>query len=118
MNNEIISLNQTNGNSLIKITYGDRPTVSGRELHEFLGIGAEYSHWFNRMCEYGFLEGLDFTPFLTESTGGRPSTDHQITLDMAKELSMIQRTEKGKQARQYFIAVEKSSDRAKANVTT
>ena len=59
------------------------------------------------MCDYGFKEGLDFCSFLSESTGGRPATDHQLTIDMAKELCMIQRTEKGKQARQYFIQLEK-----------
>ena len=59
------------------------------------------------MCEYGFSEGTDFSTFLSESTGGRPKTNHAMTLDMAKEISMIQRSEKGKQARQYFIEVEK-----------
>ena len=59
------------------------------------------------MAEYGFTEGQDFSTFLSESTGGRPATDHLIKLDMAKEICMIQRTERGKQARQYFIQVEK-----------
>lgn len=59
------------------------------------------------MAEYGFAEGQDFSTFLSESTGGRPATDHLIKLDMAKEICMIQRTERGKQARQYFIQVEK-----------
>ena len=59
------------------------------------------------MVEDGFTDGLDFSTFLSESTGGRPATDHAIRLDMAKELAMIQRTEKGKQARQYFIQIEK-----------
>lgn len=55
---------------LIKIDYSnDRPAVSARDLHEFLEVGSEYSHWFKRMCEYGFIEGQDFSPFLTESTG-------------------------------------------------
>ena len=55
-------------NELIKVNYdNDRPTVSARELHEFLEVGSEYSHWFKRMCEYGFIEGTDFSPFLTES---------------------------------------------------
>lgn len=61
------------------------------------------------MVEYGFTEGKDFYSFLskTSETGGRPSTDHLLTIDMAKEICMIQRTEVGKQARQYFIRVEK-----------
>jgi anti-repressor protein len=59
------------------------------------------------MCEYGFNDGIDFSSILSESTGGRPATDHQLTIDMAKEIAMLQRNEKGKQARQYFIEVEK-----------
>lgn len=95
-------------NNLIPINFeSDRPTVSARELHEFLEVGSEYSHWFKRMCEYGFSEGADFSPFLTESSGGRPAQDAQLTIDMAKELCMIQRNERGRQARQYFIQIEK-----------
>lgn len=93
---------------LIKIDYqSDRPTVSARELHDFLEVGTAYKDWFPRMCEYGFSEGVDFCSFLSESTGGRPAQDAQITIDMAKELCMIQRSEKGRQARQYFIQLEK-----------
>lgn len=96
-------------NDLIKVNYteSDQPTVSGRELHEALEVKTAYKDWFPRMCEYGFTEGEDFCSFLSESTGGRPSTDHQLTIDMAKEICMIQRSEKGKQFRQYFIEVEK-----------
>lgn len=95
-------------NALIPVNYDnpERPTVSGRELHEFLGVKARYNDWFLRMVEYGFEEGKDFCSFLSESTGGRPSTDHQLTIPMAKELCMIQRNERGKQARQYFLKVE------------
>ncbi len=96
-------------NDLININYdgSDRPTVMGRELHAALEVKTAYKDWFPRMCEYGFTEGEDFCSFLSESTGGRPATDHQLTIDMAKELCMIQRSEKGKQCRQYFISVEK-----------
>ena len=98
-------------NELIKITTNEvgEPTVLGRELHEFLGVTTRYNDWFPRMVEYGFIEGKDFYSFLskTSETGGRPSTDHLLTIDMAKEICMIQRTEVGKQARQYFIQVEK-----------
>lgn len=95
-------------NELIRINYNnERPTVSGRELHGFLDVKTAYKDWFPRMCDYGFQEGIDFCSFLSESTGGRPATDHQLTIDMAKELCMIQRTEKGKQARQFFIQLEK-----------
>lgn len=97
-------------NELININYenSSRPTVMGRELHEALGVKTAYKDWFPRMCEYGFTEGKDFSSFLSESTGGRPSTDHQLTIPMAKEICMLQRTEKGKQFRQYFIKVEES----------
>lgn len=80
----------------------------GRDLHEGLEIKTSYKDWFPRMCEYGFTEGTDFCSILSESTGGRPATDHQITIDMAKEICMIQRSEKGKQYRQYFLQLEQS----------
>lgn len=97
-------------NELINVQMNENqePIVSGRELHEFLGVKTAYKDWFPRMCEYGFNEGTDFCSFLSESTGGRPAQDHHLKIDMAKEISMIQRTERGKQARQYFIAVEKA----------
>lgn len=92
---------------LIKIDYNsERPTVNGRELHEALKIGTPYDKWFPRMCEYGFFEGIDFSTFLSESTGGRPATNHQLTIDMAKQLCMIQRTELGQMFRKYFIQIE------------
>lgn len=95
-------------NELIKVDYTtDRPTVSARELHEFLEVKTAYKDWFPRMCEYGFTEGQDFCSFLSESTGGRPAQDAQLTIDMAKEICMLQRNEKGKRARQYFIQLEK-----------
>ena len=94
-------------NELIKINYdSERPTVSGRDLHEALKVKTAYKDWFPRMCEYGFIEGTDFCSFLSESTGGRPAMDHQLTINMAKEICMIQRNEKGKMFRQYFIQVE------------
>lgn len=96
---------------LIKINNTtDTPTVSGRALHEGLGINSNYSTWFKRMCEYGFSEGKDFKtcfPNLeSEIHGGQNKTDHQLTLSMAKELCMIQRNEIGRKFRQYFIEVE------------
>lgn len=98
-------------NELININYEDsnRPTVMGRELHAALGVETRYNDWFKRMCEYGFSESEDFYSILSKtSEGGRPSTDHQLTIPMAKEICMLQRTEKGKQFRQYFIKVEES----------
>lgn len=94
---------------LIKVNYdSERPTVLGRELHELLEVKTAYKDWFPRMCEYGFSEGTDFCSFLSESSGGRPAVNHQLTISMAKELCMIQRTERGKQVRQYFISVEEA----------
>jgi anti-repressor protein len=94
-------------NELIKVNYtSDKPTISGRDLHEFLEVGTAYKDWFPRMSEYGFTEGTDFCSNLSESTGGRPSTDHSLSIEMAKEICMIQRNDKGKQARQYFIGIE------------
>lgn len=81
--------------------------VSGRDLHEFLEIDSNYTTWFKRMIEYGFVENVDFIPFLEESSGGRPKQDHHIKIDMAKEISMLQRNEKGKQARLYFLDLER-----------
>ena len=96
-------------NELVKIEVKDgQQLVSGRELHEFLEVGTPYDKWFPRMCEYGFSDGKDFSTFLSESTGGRPATNHWLTIPMAKEISMLQRTEKGKQARQYFIKCEEA----------
>ena len=98
----------------IKTTETGEPTVLGRELHEFLGVETPYRIWFPRMVEYGFTEGKDFNPYKNVRVGeegnrevARELTDHLLTIDMAKELAMIQRTDRGKQARQYFIQVEK-----------
>ena len=94
---------------LIRINYdSERPTVNGRDLHDALQVKTAYKDWFPRMCEYGFFEGTDFCSFLSESSGGRPAVNHQLTIDMAKQLCMIQRTEIGRKFRQYFIQVEEA----------
>ena len=96
-------------NEMITIQYeSEKPTVSGRELHALLKIETRYNDWFPRMCEYGFHEGKDFCPILSKSSGGRPGTDHAVTIPMAKELCMLQRTAKGKQCREYFISCEEA----------
>lgn len=94
--------------NLIPISYDnpERPTVSGRELHEFLGIKSRYNDWFNNMTAYGFAENVDYVSLTKNLVNGGRSTDHQLTIPMAKELCMIQRNERGKQARQYFLAIE------------
>ncbi|HHJ7732832.1 TPA: phage antirepressor KilAC domain-containing protein [Streptococcus pyogenes] len=96
-------------NQIINIIVNDNhePVVSGRDLHKVLEIKTAYKDWFPRMAEYGFEEGQDFSSFLSKSTGGRPSQDHVLKLDMAKEIAMLQRNEKSKQVRKYFIQVEK-----------
>ncbi len=97
-------------NQLIKVEINNNqePVVSGRELHEFLEVGTHFKDWFPRMVEYGFEENRDYTPLIFEHPqNGQPTKDYAIKIDMAKEIAMIQRNEKGKQARQYFLAVEK-----------
>lgn len=94
---------------LIKINYDtEQPTVSARELHEGLEIKTAFKDWFPRMAEYGFEAEKDFCSKMSESTGGRPATDYQISVDMAKQICMIQRSEKGRQYRQYFLDLEKA----------
>ena len=82
--------------------------ISGRQLHMALDVQTRYNDWFARMCEYGFTEGVDFYSNLskTSEVGGRPSVDHLMTLSMAKEIAMLQRTDKGKEVRRYFIQLE------------
>lgn len=96
-------------NSLLKIeSIDNRITVSARELHQVLEIGTEFRHWFPRMTEYGFEEGVDYTPVKFDHPQNKQElTDYQLTIDMSKEIAMIQRNEKGKEVRQYFIEVEK-----------
>lgn len=93
----------------------DMQTVSARELHEKLNIGTAFKDWFPRMCEYGFSENEDFNPLKIEriqKEGNREVkravTDYQISIDMAKQICMIQRTPEGKQVRQYLIDLEKA----------
>lgn len=73
--------------------------VSARELHQFLRIGRDFTNWFkDRIEKYGLEEGLDFTPILakTSKQGGRPQTDYALTVETAKELSMVENNDKGK----------------------
>lgn len=102
---------QQPGGELIPLTQTDdgRKAVSGRSLHQFLGVEDKYTQWFKRMERYGFTAGQDFIPVSgkTSAAGGRPQIDHILTLDTAKEISMVQRTARGREARRYFIEVEK-----------
>ena len=93
---------------LVKVNF-DTQTVSARELHDQLHIGTRFNDWFPRMTEYGFVEGTDFYSKMSKTdNGGRPSTDYEISVDMAKQICMIQRTPEGKAVRQYLIDLEKA----------
>lgn len=104
-----ISIPTTQG----KLDGDKQPLVNARDLHDFLGVGRDFSNWIkSRISEYQFTANLDyveFTPKLAKTSffGGRPKTEYHISLDMAKELAMVERNAKGRQARRYFIAMEK-----------
>ncbi|QQT94630.1 antA/AntB antirepressor family protein [Acinetobacter johnsonii] len=87
--------------------------VNARDLHQFLNVGRDFSNWIKkRISEYQFIENQDFIVFAQFGENlqvGRPNKDYHISLDMAKELSMVERTERGRQARQYFISMEQKA---------
>lgn len=98
---------------LIRINYDSEvPTVSARQLHEGLEINTRFNDWYKRMCEYGFAENVDYQAITQKrvTAQGNETTfmDYKISIDMAKQICMIQRTDKGKQYRQYFIDLEKA----------
>lgn len=96
-------------NELLKVSYdSDRITVSARELHKFLEATERFSNWFERMSQYGMVEGEDFVGCKVFNTQAHQELqDYQLTIECAKEICMLQRNERGKQARQYFIQLEK-----------
>ncbi|RXM79612.1 phage antirepressor Ant [Clostridium tetani] len=105
-NQQLITLKENDNGEIL---------INGRELHQFLDVESKYQDWIKRMIEYGFTENIDYTSIVEptqKKEGSRMVTrdleTHILKLDMAKEIAMIQRNEKGKQARQYFIAVEKA----------
>lgn len=108
---DLIKIEERNGEQL----------VSGRDLHEFLEIGTPYKKWFDRMCEYGFFENVDFLTVDKNVYGQngqlmpQKETEHLMKISMAKELSMLQRNERGKQARLYFIECEKRLNETNIN---
>lgn len=100
--------------SKLQVIFGeDKLQVDGRQLHMFLEVETPYKKWFDRMSEYGFEENKDFITvdkIVRRADGAempQKQYDHLLTLDMAKELAMLQRTNKGKEARQYFLQVER-----------
>lgn len=110
-------------NELIKITTNAQGSqvVSARGLHEFLEVKTKFADWCNRMFEYGFVIGQDYIEVFPKneknSKGGRPELDYALTLDTAKEIAMLQRSDKGKQARQYFIECERALKEQKPTLT-
>jgi anti-repressor protein len=96
-----------NMNAILNVHYeNDNPTISGRELHDFLQVKSKYADWFKNMAAYGFEENIDYVSFSKILENGGRIIDYQLTIPMAKEIAMIQRNERGKQARQYFISIE------------
>lgn len=108
---------------LIKVTTNEQgqKLVSGRELHEVLGIGTQFTKWIQRMIDYGFVEGMDFTTIsqkrLTAQGNTTEFTDYILTLEMAKHIAMVQRTEIGMKVRNYFIECEKVAQNPYANLS-
>lgn len=99
---ELIKIEERNGEQL----------VSARELHKFLEVKTRFNDWFLRMCEYGFVENKDYIAItqkrVTAQGNETTYTDYLMKISMAKELSMIQRNDKGKEAREYFIKCEEA----------
>lgn len=97
----------------VNVTKNDEQYVSGRDLHMFLEISTPYTMWFNRMCEYGFVENVDYMTdhkkVIRADGKVMPQTqlEHNLTIEMAKQLCMLARNEKGREAREYFIEVER-----------
>lgn len=98
-------------------TISNEPVLlcNARDLHTFLEVGKNFSNWIvDRITEYEFAANLDyiiFTPNLVK-TPGRPKRDYHLTLDTAKELAMVERNDKGRQIRRYFIECEKKLHQA------
>ena len=126
MNDVKLNVSQSRGYEsvdLIKVTTNEQgqKLVSGRELHNVLEIGTRFDNWMKRMIEYGFAEGIDFTTIVqkwTTAQGNETSSkDYILTLDMAKHIAMVQRTEIGMRVRNYFIECEKAVANPYANLS-
>lgn len=126
MNDVKLNVSQSRGYEgvdLIKVTTNEQgqKLVSGRELHEVLEIGTRFDNWIKRMIEYGFAEEIDFTTIVqkwTTAQGNETSSkDYILTLDMAKHIAMVQRTEVGMRVRNYFIECEKAVTNPYANLS-
>jgi phage anti-repressor protein len=85
-----------------------RTVVNAREMHDFVESGQDFSDWIkSRVEKYKFLEGEDFSIILWKSTGGRPAKEYLLSIDMAKEIAMVENNDKGRQVRKYFIECER-----------
>ena len=106
----------TNVGALIPITESNgKRAVSARALYDFLGCTERFQSWFDRQLQYGFDENKDYVGCKVFNTlANQELQDYAMTLNMAKEVSMIQRSEKGKQARRYFIACEEKLEESKS----
>lgn len=106
--NELIPIRDNNG----------KKAVNARELHVFLESKQEFANWIkNRIEKYGLIENYDFLIILSKTPNGRPLTEYALTIDAAKELSMVEGNAKGKQARQYFIECEKRANQGLKSMT-
>lgn len=95
-----------------KISDFEVKTVSARELHDFLEVKSRFNDWINnRIRDFGFVENQDFVTVTKNLVSGGIQKEIYLSIDMAKELSMVERNEKGRQARQYFIEMEKVAKR-------
>tara|TARA_R110002167_G_scaffold198626_4_gene401726 strand:- start:770 stop:1420 length:651 start_codon:yes stop_codon:yes gene_type:complete len=94
------------------INHSIKITVNARDLHEFLGVKTQFSHWITkRISKFDFQKDNDYIVIVKKdqnSTGGRPEADYHLTSSMAKELSMLENNEKGKEVRKYFIKLEEN----------
>lgn len=112
MESKIVQLTNEHVVSIkVEVNENQEPILSGRDLHEFLEVKTKYKDWFPRMIGYGFEEGIDYISIAQKRATAQGNEtkymDHVIKLDMAKEIAMIQRSEKGRQARRYFLQIEK-----------
>jgi anti-repressor protein len=105
--NELIKSAEKTALDTLVTSDNDKQTVDAKALHSALGVGRDFSNWIKERIEkYGFVEGIDFSPNLAKSTGGRPSIDYALTIETAKEIATVENNDKGREIRKYLIKVE------------
>ncbi len=108
-------MNMSTTTALIPVFNGEldgrsQPLCNAQDLHRFLEVQTRFNDWIGRRIDlYGFVEDEDFYSVLSKSEGGRPAIEYHITLDMAKELAMVENNEQGRQVRRYFITMERQA---------